>query len=69
MRKVVWFVLGLIMIWSLSSMAATEERPMLLRVALQDRETIDYLHKGSFDIAYISRGDFAEIVADDNDYK
>ncbi len=49
-------------------MAATEERPMLLRVGLQDRGVVDFLHKGGFDIAYISRGDFAEIVADDNDY-
>ncbi|MEE8417656.1 MAG: hypothetical protein V3S06_03245 [candidate division Zixibacteria bacterium] len=69
MRKVILFVAGLLMVWSLSSLAATEERPMLLRVGLQDRETIDFLHKGGFDIAYISRGEFAEIVADDNDYE
>lgn len=69
MRRVVWFLAGFLMIWALSSLAATEERPMLLRVDLQERGTIDFLHKGGFDIAYISRGEFAEIVADDNDYE
>lgn len=69
MRKVVWFVAGLLIIWNLSSPADTGARPMLLRVNLQERGTIDFLHKGGFDIVYISRGEFAEIVADDNDYQ
>jgi len=54
--------------WNLSSLASTAERPMLLRVNLHERGTIDFLHKGGFDVAYVSRGEFAEIVADDTDY-
>ena len=69
MRRIIWLVAGLLMVWSLSSLAATEERPMLLRVGLQEKGAIDLLQKGGFDIAYVSRGQFAEIVADDNDYK
>lgn len=48
--------------------AATRERPMLVRVDLQDKKTLDILVAGNFDIAFISKGEFAEIVADDIDY-
>jgi len=41
---------------------------MLVRVDLQDKKDIDILLGGHYDIAYVSRGDFADIVADDVDY-
>ncbi len=59
MRRVIWFVAVLLIIWNLSSLAATEERPMLLRVNLHERGTIDFLHKGGFVVAFVSWGEFA----------
>jgi hypothetical protein len=50
------------------SFAATHERPMLLRVELHSKNAISLLKSNNFDVTYISKENFAEIVADDADY-
>ena len=49
--------------------AATADRPMLLRVDLQDKVALQALASGGYDIAYVEKGKFAEVVADDLDYQ
>lgn len=66
--KRVTCAIAVVLIISSNIFSATPERPMLLRVDLQDNKALDILLTGHFDIAYISKGEFAEVVADDNDY-
>jgi hypothetical protein len=68
MRRFLLFSTILLMLSVSLSLAATVERPMLLRVDLNDKGTLRYLAAGGFDIAYVAGGKFAEIVADDGDY-
>lgn len=68
MKRVTLFVVFLSIITTTVLFAATSERPMLVRVDLQDKKDIDILAAGDYDIAYVSRGEYAEVVADDFDY-
>jgi len=53
--KRVTILTALILLISSALYAATRERPMLLRVDLQDKKTLEILVTGHFDIAYVSR--------------
>ena len=48
--------------------AATDERPMLVRVSLEQPGAIELLKQGNFDIPYVGGKEFADIVADDYDF-
>ncbi|MEE9555430.1 MAG: M14 family zinc carboxypeptidase [candidate division Zixibacteria bacterium] len=48
------------------SMAATAERPMLIRATPDNKAEMEFIRQGDFDIAYVSAG-YIEIVADDFD--
>ena len=63
------FLTGSIVLFACSVLvAATHERPMLLRVALDKPGAVDFLGEGRFDVPFVSGKEFAEIVADDFDY-
>jgi hypothetical protein len=68
MKRMTLSVILLSIISSTVIYGASSERPMLLRVDLQDKKAMDILISGNFDIAYVARNEFAEIVADDFDY-
>lgn len=68
MKRPFLLSIAISMIWVAFSWSATQERPMLLRVSLDDKESLEFLAAGGFDIAYVARGEFAEIVADDADF-
>lgn len=64
------FLTGVLVICVFSPLtAATHERPMLLRVAIDNPEAVEFLRQGQFDIPYVSGKEYAEIVADDFDYQ
>ncbi len=48
------------------SIAATAERPMLIRATVSNKAQMELIRHGDFDIAYVSAG-FVDIVADDYD--
>jgi hypothetical protein len=63
--------MGLMLIVLMASgtlMAATDERPMLVRVKIDQPQAVAFLRSGGFDIAYVASKDFADIVADDSDF-
>ncbi|UCC78828.1 MAG: immune inhibitor A [Candidatus Zixiibacteriota bacterium] len=66
--KRVTCAIAFVLLISSTLYAATPERPMLLRVDLQDNKALDILMTGHFDIAYVSKGEFADVVADNIDY-
>ncbi len=49
-----------------TALAASAERPMLLRVNIQSKADMEFVRQSGFDIAYVE-GDFIEIVAGDDD--
>ena len=65
MRNVIFTFILLITLAALS-LAATTERPMLLRVNLDSKAVLEFLRQGGFDIAYVT-ADYVEVVADDDD--
>lgn len=67
MKKCFRFAGLMVLLISVVALAAAEERPMLLRVSLQQKQAIEFLRSHNFDIAYISPEGIAEIVADDAD--
>ncbi len=68
MSKIVSAVVIILIISSSLVFAATAERPMMIRVNLEDKSAIAFLRSGNFDVTYVSPGEFAEVVADDGDY-
>jgi len=68
MKRVIVSAILFSIIFSSVLYGATRERPMLVRVDLQDKKALDILVGGNFDIALVSKGEFAEIIADDDDY-
>jgi len=49
--------------------AATSERPMLIRVDLKNYGAFDILSRFNFDVAFVGRDGFADIVGSDEDYQ
>jgi hypothetical protein len=69
MSKSIFIALSSILILTAGAHAADLQRPMLLRVDIQDKEAMKFLAEGGYDIAYVERNAFAEVVADDLDYR
>jgi hypothetical protein len=69
MNKSLVSFIGIILLSVSISLAATDERPMLLQVNLHQDNALETLQSGHFDIASISRDGIADIVADDADFK
>ena len=59
----------LFLIMTSALMAATQERPMMLRVDLKKDGALEFVRQGDFDVAFVSRDGQAEIVADDLDFQ
>ncbi|UCE66002.1 MAG: immune inhibitor A [Candidatus Zixiibacteriota bacterium] len=68
MKRLIILLILVSVIFTSFLYAATRERPMLVRVDFQNNKALDFLAAGHFDIAFVSKGEFAEIVADDVDY-
>lgn len=69
MARIYSYLLICILFLAAISTAATKNRPMLVKVNINDKSAIEILRGQYFDIAYVSPGNFAEIVADDADYQ
>jgi hypothetical protein len=69
MSKILVSLIAQILLFASLAPAATSERPMLARVDLKQPGAISALRAGDFDIAMIARNDYADIVADDADFK
>ena len=69
MKKSIFIFLLSMLLLTINLFAATDERPMLVRVDLQDKEAMNVLAAGGYDIAYVNKGKFAEVVANDLDYR
>ena len=69
MNKCFSFTVVLFLIMSSVLLAATSERPMLLRVDITKNEAAEFIRHGDFDIATVTRDGQAEIVADDLDFQ
>jgi hypothetical protein len=63
------FLIGAILLTASFSMAATDERPMLVQVDLHQAGALETLMSGHFDIASVSHDGVADIVANDIDFK
>src|SRR5512136_152282 len=68
MRKNFLFIITVVLLSAAISTAATDERPMLVRVDLTQPGAKQVLMNGNFDIATVSRNGQADIVANDADY-
>jgi hypothetical protein len=69
MDRIFKLVFFLLLFVTSISIAASDENPMLVRVDLQKKEAIQILRIGHYDIAAISKDGYADIVANDSDYK
>lgn len=68
MNKNVMIIISIIILACAAASAATHERPMLVRVSLQQQDAIEKLRIGSYDILSVVKGESAEIIADDAEY-
>lgn len=68
MRRSTYLAGLLVLVLSSALLAATRERPMLLRISLDKPGAIEFLRHEHFDIPFVAERQFAEVIADDYDY-